>query len=83
VESSYDGPKFEDGKITKEFIEGMMEHFKKQKKIHLKYAYQVSSLHFYYPFFFLFDIFVVMANIYLWPDYYSGQKNDVRNTITR
>jgi len=41
VEPSYDGPKFGDGKITKEFIEGMMERFRIQKKIHQKYAFQI------------------------------------------
>ncbi|GES96794.1 serine/threonine-protein phosphatase 5 [Rhizophagus clarus] len=41
VESSYDGPKLEDGKITKEFIEEMMERFKNQKKIHKKHAFQI------------------------------------------
>jgi serine/threonine-protein phosphatase 5 len=44
VEPPYDGPKFDDGIITKEFIEEMVECFKDQKKIHKKYAYQVSNL---------------------------------------
>jgi serine/threonine-protein phosphatase 5 len=43
VEAQYDGPKFDDMKITKEFVEEMIEHFKKKKKIHEKYAYQVSN----------------------------------------
>lgn len=47
VEPSYDGPKLEDGKITKEFIEEMMERFKNQKRIHKKHAFQVSNLLFY------------------------------------
>ncbi|RIA82021.1 Metallo-dependent phosphatase-like protein [Glomus cerebriforme] len=41
VEPSYGGPKFEDGKITKDFIEEMMEYFKNQKKIHRKYAFEI------------------------------------------
>ncbi|CAG8474608.1 974_t:CDS:10 [Diversispora eburnea] len=41
VESSYDGPVIENGQITKEFIEQMIEHFKNQMKIHRKFAYQI------------------------------------------
>ncbi|RGB36536.1 Metallo-dependent phosphatase-like protein, partial [Rhizophagus diaphanus] len=41
VEPSYDGPKLEDGKITKEFIEEMMERFKNQKRIHKRHAFQI------------------------------------------
>ncbi|CAG8671082.1 12365_t:CDS:10 [Acaulospora morrowiae] len=41
VEPSYDGPRIEDGKITKEFIEKAMEYFKNRKRIHRKYAYQI------------------------------------------
>lgn len=41
VESSYSGPVLEDGQITKEFVEEMLECFKDQKKIHRKFAYQV------------------------------------------
>lgn len=43
VEAKYDGPKFDDMIITKEFVEEMIEHFKNKKKIHEKYAYQVSN----------------------------------------
>ncbi|CAB4477867.1 unnamed protein product [Rhizophagus irregularis] len=41
VEAQYDGPKFDDMIITKEFVEDMIDHFKKKKKIHEKYAYQI------------------------------------------
>lgn len=43
MEAQYYGPKFDDMIITKEFVEDMIEHFKKKKKIHEKYAYQVSN----------------------------------------
>jgi len=41
VESSYDGPKIEEDEISKDFIEAMMETFRKQAKIHRKFAFQV------------------------------------------
>eukprot|EP00043_Microstomoeca_roanoka_P006550 m.63717 g.63717 ORF g.63717 m.63717 type:complete len:577 (+) comp13462_c2_seq1:1967-3697(+) len=40
VKDSYDGPRF-DGPITVEFVTGMMQYFKDQKKIHLKYATKI------------------------------------------
>lgn len=43
VESSYDGPHLEDGKVTLKFLQELLERFKNQKKIHRKYAYTVDS----------------------------------------
>eukprot|EP00126_Sphaerothecum_destruens_P006007 Sdes_comp19168_c0_seq1m9948 len=40
VESTYDGPHL-DSTINLEFVTEMMEHFKKRKLIHKKYAYQI------------------------------------------
>ena len=53
VEDSYDGPRLVNGKVTAEFAEQLLVHFKNQKKLHKKYAYQIifqvkfcqSSLH--------------------------------------
>lgn len=41
VEDSYDGVKIDDGKVTKEFVENMIQRFTDQKKIHKRYAYEV------------------------------------------
>ncbi|KAG0238867.1 Serine/threonine-protein phosphatase 5 [Actinomortierella wolfii] len=41
VEDSYDGVRIDDGKVTKEFVDDMIERFLKQKKIHKRYAYQI------------------------------------------
>ncbi|XP_072031594.1 serine/threonine-protein phosphatase 5-like [Amphiura filiformis] len=42
IEDDYEGPKLdEDGKVTKQFMLDLMEHFKNQKKLHRKYAYQI------------------------------------------
>ncbi|CAJ0646230.1 81_t:CDS:10 [Entrophospora sp. SA101] len=41
VESSYDGPKLQNDKITLEFVKEMLDYFKDQKKIHRKYAYKI------------------------------------------
>jgi serine/threonine-protein phosphatase 5 len=37
VDSDYTGPRFEE-EITAEFVTGMMDHFRDQKKLHRKYA---------------------------------------------
>ena len=43
IESSYDGPCLdENNKVTKEFMEKLLPYLKDQKKLHKKYAYQVS-----------------------------------------
>eukprot|EP00640_Fibrocapsa_japonica_P001000 CAMPEP_0113941658 /NCGR_PEP_ID=MMETSP1339-20121228/7534_1 /TAXON_ID=94617 /ORGANISM="Fibrocapsa japonica" /LENGTH=504 /DNA_ID=CAMNT_0000945865 /DNA_START=67 /DNA_END=1581 /DNA_ORIENTATION=+ /assembly_acc=CAM_ASM_000762 len=42
VEASYDGPNLpEDGKVTQEFVEDMVERFRGQKLIHKKYVVQM------------------------------------------
>lgn len=42
IEDDYDGPKLEDEKtVTLEFMKGLMQHYKDQKKLHKKYAYKV------------------------------------------
>lgn len=42
IEADYDGPKLaEDGKVTIGFLEDLMECYKKQKKLHRKFAYKV------------------------------------------
>ncbi|KAF9318207.1 hypothetical protein BG003_011684 [Podila horticola] len=41
VEDSYDGVKIDDGKVTKEFVEDMIQRFTDQKKIHKRYAYEI------------------------------------------
>lgn len=42
VDDKYEGPRLED-KISAEFMQDLMEHFKDQKKLHQKYAFKVSS----------------------------------------
>lgn len=41
IEDDYQGPALEDGKVTIKFMEDLMEHYKKQKKLHRKYAYKI------------------------------------------
>lgn len=41
IEEDYQGPALEDGKVTVKFMEDLMEHYKKQKKLHRKYAYKI------------------------------------------
>lgn len=41
IEDDYFGPKLEDGKVTLEFMEALMECYKNQKKLHRKYAYKM------------------------------------------
>lgn len=43
IEDEYTGPKLENGKVTLEFMNSLMQHYKEQKKLHRKYAYNVSS----------------------------------------
>jgi serine/threonine-protein phosphatase 5 len=38
VDSDYTGPRFDEEEISLEFVTGMMDHFKDQKKLHRKYA---------------------------------------------
>ncbi|KAL7747963.1 Palmitoyl-protein thioesterase 1 [Sorochytrium milnesiophthora] len=45
VEDSYTGPRLSDsgenGGMTAEFVEQMVEHFRKEKRLHRKYAYKI------------------------------------------
>ena len=44
VEESYDGPRLKDDKVvTLEFLEQLMQHYKDQKKLHKRYAFQILS----------------------------------------
>ena len=42
IESDYDGPSLDEGNVTKEFTEQLLPYLEKQKKLHKKFAYQVS-----------------------------------------
>lgn len=41
IENDYKGPQLEDGKVTLEFMESLMELYKNEGKLHRKYAYKV------------------------------------------
>ncbi|KAH7642321.1 serine/threonine-protein phosphatase 5 [Dermatophagoides farinae] len=41
IDDTYDGPKIVDGKITKEFVEELLDTFKEEKRLHRKYAYKL------------------------------------------
>jgi len=41
VEDSYTGPRLEDGKVTLAFMKDLMETYKKQGKLHRKFAFQI------------------------------------------
>jgi serine/threonine-protein phosphatase 5 len=41
VLSSYEGPRYDSEKITLEFVEQMIEWFRDQKKLHMKYVYKI------------------------------------------
>nr|CAD7454075.1 unnamed protein product [Timema tahoe] len=41
IEDEYLGPKLEDGKVTEQFMKDLMESYKKQGKLHRKYAYKI------------------------------------------
>ena len=43
IESDYDGPSLNgDNNVTEEFTEQLLPYLEKQKKLHKKFAYQVS-----------------------------------------
>ncbi|KAF9806880.1 hypothetical protein SFRURICE_005837 [Spodoptera frugiperda] len=42
IEDEYIGPALEDGKVTLKFVTELMEFYKRQKKLHKKYAYKPS-----------------------------------------
>lgn len=43
IENEYKGPELEDGKVTLQFMLDLMDFYKKQGKLHRKYAYKVSN----------------------------------------
>lgn len=45
IEADYTGPTLENGKVTVTFMEGLLDWYREQKKLHRKYAYKVSSVH--------------------------------------
>jgi len=44
IEDDYTGPCLEDGKVTLDFAQKLMDTFRDQKKLHRKFAYQVNLL---------------------------------------
>jgi len=43
VEEKYDGPRLtDDNKVSVGFVQHLMQHYKSQKKLHRKYAFQAS-----------------------------------------
>ena len=43
VEESYEGPRWEEGDMTPEFMTRLLDWQKDEKKLHRKYAYKVSE----------------------------------------
>ena len=41
VEDKYEGPHLENGKVTKDFVYQLLEHYRNQKLLHKKYAFQI------------------------------------------
>ena len=41
IEDEYTGPKLEDGKVTLKFMQELLEFYRKQCKLHRKYAYKI------------------------------------------
>uniref|UniRef100_A0A5S6R1X1 protein-serine/threonine phosphatase n=1 Tax=Trichuris muris TaxID=70415 RepID=A0A5S6R1X1_TRIMR len=41
VEDTYNGPALEDGKVTVQFVEQLLETFRTEKKLHKKYAFMI------------------------------------------
>lgn len=41
IESDYEGPKLEEGKVTLEFMKHLMEWYKNEKKLHKNFAYRI------------------------------------------
>eukprot|EP00124_Ichthyophonus_hoferi_P000627 Ihof_evm20s24 gene=Ihof_evmTU20s24 len=41
VEAEYEGPRLPEGGVTPEFIVELTEHFRSEKRLHKKYAYQI------------------------------------------
>ena len=44
VEEKYDGPRLtEDNRVSVGFVQHLMQHYKAQKKLHRRYAFQVRA----------------------------------------
>ena len=43
VEETYEGPRWEEGEIAVEFMTGLLDWLKDEKKLHRKYAYKVRQ----------------------------------------
>ena len=43
VEESYEGPRWEEGEITGEFMTQLLDWQREEKKLHRKYAYKVRT----------------------------------------
>ena len=43
VEESYSGPRWDEGELTAEFMDSLLEWLKDEKRLHRKYAYKVGS----------------------------------------
>ena len=41
VEEKYEGPKLVDGKVTKEFTDQLLDHYRDEKLLHRRYAFQI------------------------------------------
>merc|ERR1719232_787542 len=41
VEDKYDGPRLAENKVTEEFVDKLLEHYKDQKLLHRRYAFQI------------------------------------------
>lgn len=41
VEESYSGPRWDEGELTAEFMDSLLEWLKDEKRLHRKYAYKV------------------------------------------
>lgn len=41
IEDEYTGPKLEDEKVTLQFMQDLLEWYKKENKLHRKYAYKI------------------------------------------
>ena len=43
MESDYSGPRWDEGELSAEFMNELLEWFRKEKRLHRKYAYKVRE----------------------------------------
>ena len=43
MEETYEGPRWEEGEMAVEFMTGLLDWLKDEKKLHRKYAYKVRQ----------------------------------------